>query len=52
MGWLFKNLLRLLVLAAIVFAVWAFFAELPPPTETHSIALPPPGPAAQQATGN
>lgn len=42
MGWLFKTLLRLLVLAAVVFVGWAFFAELPPPTESRTIVLPPP----------
>lgn len=45
MGWLFKMLLRLLVLGAIVFAGWAFFAELPPPTETRTVPLPPPSAA-------
>lgn len=49
MGWLFKNLLRLLVLGAIAFAVYAFFAELPPPTERITVALEPPARPAGQS---
>jgi hypothetical protein len=47
MRWLFKNLLRLFVLAAIVFAGWAYFAELPPPSERVTIELE--TPAADEA---
>lgn len=42
MRWLSKMLLRLLVLALIVFSGWAYFAELPPPTERVVIDLEPP----------
>lgn len=50
MGWLFKNLLRLLVVGAIAFAVYAFFAELPPPTERITVALEPPQPRSGGGT--
>lgn len=50
MGWLFKNLLRLLVLGAIAFAVYAFFAELPPPTEKITVDLEPPAGQSGSAT--
>ena len=39
MRWVWKYLFRLLVLAAIVFVGYAFFAELPPPSETYTIEL-------------
>lgn len=42
MRWVWKYLFRLLVLAAIVFVVWAFFADLPPPSETYTLELEPP----------
>lgn len=41
MGWVFKNLLRLLVLVALIFVGWAFFADLPPPTRTITVELSP-----------
>lgn len=42
--WIFRYLFRLLLLAAVVFAAYAFFAELPPPTEPVTIEIDPPAP--------
>ena len=52
MRWVFKYLVRLLVLAAIVFAGYAFFAELPPPTDRVTVELEPPAAAEGETTGN
>ena len=52
MRWFFKYLLRLLVLAAIVFAGYAFFAELPPPTERVTVELEPPTATEAEDAGN
>lgn len=41
MGWVLKNLLRLLVVAVLVFVGWAFFADLPPPKRTITVELSP-----------
>ncbi|HUF55876.1 MAG TPA: hypothetical protein VMM55_04875 [Thermohalobaculum sp.] len=39
MHWVWKYLFRLLVLAAVVFVGYAFFADLPPPSETYRLEL-------------
>ena len=39
MRWVWKYLFRLLVLAAIVFVGYAFFADLPPPSESITVDL-------------
>ena len=49
MRWVWKYLFRLLVLAAIVFVAYAFFADLPPPSETYTLDLEAPAPAAGEA---
>ncbi len=52
MRWILKNLFRLLVLALIVFAGWAFFADLPPPSERITVDIDPPAAAGAGDAGN
>ena len=51
MRWVWKYLFRLLVLAAIVFVGYAFFAELPPPSERTTVDLEVPAAGEDQGGG-
>ncbi len=49
MRWVWKYLFRLLVLAAVVFVGYAYFADLPPPIETYTLEIDAPAPAGGEA---
>ena len=46
---LFKYLLRLVILLAVAFVGYAYFSELPPPTDEKTVTLPLPEGAGQGA---